>query len=213
MRRHRATPAEAIVHAQLEGMLVFPEPGANNLGGATGEGGVAEIVIHVFAFDGPVRRKHVFETAADGVTVAMPAIDRKGHRYATNTGADTDAIAPGETALGVEQRRTPSVADPAGRRAKLVGVPGYPRSQRERGAATVVARKPAILGFGTDHPVRSELVVGTTLHTAQELAAASLKAVVASERAADMAADIEAGPVIDRLRRRIGRSLRIGSRR
>src|ERR1700733_1481378 len=113
MRRCRAIPPEAIVHTQLEGMLVFPEPGSDDVGGAAGEGGVAEIVVHVFAFDGPVRCEDVFETAADSVTVAMRAIDRKAHRNATSTGADTDAIAPGVTALGVNQRRTPSVTDPA----------------------------------------------------------------------------------------------------
>ena len=38
------------------------------------------------------------------------------------------------------------------------------------------------------------------------------QAVSARERAADIAADVEAGPVVDRLRRRIGRSLGIGAR-
>src|ERR1700733_5333712 len=112
MRRGRAIPAEAIVHTQLEGMLVFPEPGSDDVGGATGEGGVAEIIVHIFAFDGPVWCEHVFETAADGVTVAMRTIDRKAHRNATSTRADTDAIAPGVTALGVNQRRTSTVANP-----------------------------------------------------------------------------------------------------
>src|ERR1700722_4774386 len=111
-------------------MLVFPEPGSDDVGGSTGERGAAEIVIHVFALNRPVWCEHVFETAADGVTVAMRTIDRKAHRNATSTRADTDAIAPGVTALGVNQRRTPSVTNPASHRAEFVGIAGYGGSRQ-----------------------------------------------------------------------------------
>src|SRR5437879_4346979 len=44
-RGSRATPAETIVHADLDGVLVVPEPGADDRGGSTGESGAAEVVI------------------------------------------------------------------------------------------------------------------------------------------------------------------------
>ena len=69
------------------------------------------------------------------------------------------------------------------------------------------------LSLGADHPVGRELVVEASLHAAEEAGIAALQGVVASEGAADMAADIEAGPVIDDRRRGIDRSLGIGAGR
>ena len=128
--------------------------------------------------------------------------------------ADIVVVAQGVTALGVEQRRTPGVAEPAGDRAELVvAAAGDQRAAREQHAIVVAAAEPAVLGFGAEHPVRVELVVEAALHAAHEADVAALQAVVARKGAADMAADIEAGPVVDHSRRGIGRSLGIGARR
>ena len=69
--------------------------------------------------------------------------------------------------------------------------------------------QPAVLGFGADHPIGRELIVEATLHAAEEARVAALQRVVARKGAADMATDIEAGPVIDDRGRGIGRSLGI----
>src|SRR6266446_536698 len=212
-RTDRATPPDAIVHADLDGMLVVPEMGANDRGRSAGESGIAEVVVLVFGLGGPVRREHVFETAADGVAVLVTAIGREGGRYAADGDSDIVVVAPGIAALGVEQRRAPSIAEPAGGRAKLVVVCGDQSASGEKHTIIVVVGKPAVLGLGTDHPVGCELVIEAALRTAHEPAAASLQAVVACESTAEMAADIEAGPVVNHFRRRIDGSLGVGTRR
>src|ERR1700688_3885462 len=120
----RATPAEAVVHADLDGVLVVPEAGADDRRGATGEGGAAEIVVLVFGLGGPVRCKHVFEAGADGIAVRVISVGGKRRRRTGNGHAEIVVVAPGVTALGVEQRRAPSVAEPAGDRTKLIGLAG-----------------------------------------------------------------------------------------
>src|SRR5258705_839176 len=212
-RTDRTTPAEAIVHADLDGMLVVAEAGANDLGRSAGESGVAEVVVLVFGLGGPVRREHVFETGTDGKTVLVGAIGGKRGRYAGDTDADIVVVAPGIAALGVKQRRTPRVAEPAGNRAKLVVIRGHKGASGEKHAIIVIVGKPAVLSLGTDHPVGCELVIEAALYAAHEPAAASIQAVVARESAADMAADVETGPVIKHLRRRIVRCLDVGGRR
>src|ERR1700676_5462079 len=204
-RSGRATPAETIVDADLDGMLVVPEVGADDRRRSAGERGAAEVVILVFGLGGPVRREHVFKTGADGVAVLASASGGKRGRYAGDGDADIVVVAPGVAALGVEQRRTPGVAEPAGGRAKLVVIGGYQGAAGEEYAIVVVG-KPAVLGLGTDHPVGCELIIEAALHATHEPAAASLQAVVARERAAEMAADIETGPVVNHFRRRIDRS-------
>src|SRR3984893_7353140 len=168
-------------------MLVVPETGADAGRGPAGEGGAAEIVILVFGLGGPVRREHVFETGADGVAVLVGGIGGKRRRHAGDSDADIGIVAPGITALGVEQRRSPGVADPSGDRAELVVLCSDRRGTRKH-QVTVVVGKPAVLGLGTDHPVGRELVVKAALHAAHEPAAASLQAVAARESAAEMAA-------------------------
>src|SRR5262249_43137391 len=97
----------------------------------------------------------------------------------------------------------------AGDGAKPLLPVGVGEAAREHGAD--IAAQPAILTLRADHPVRDELPVGADLHTAEETAVAvaaggeAREIVVAGEGAADMAADIEAGPIIDRHRYRIGR--------
>src|SRR4029077_1122381 len=114
--RERTAPAKPVVHTNLDGVLVVPEFGADDVGGAGGESGVAEVVILVLSLGRPVRREHVFQTAADGIAVLLVAAGGEGGRQAGNGDADIVVAAPGVTAFGVEQRRTPSVAQPAGYR-------------------------------------------------------------------------------------------------
>src|SRR5258706_9727409 len=109
-RTDRAAPPEAIVHADLDGMLVVPEVGADDRGRSTGKRRCAEIVVLVFGLGGPVRGEHVFETGADSVAVLVGAIGGKRGRYAADGDADIVVVAPGVAALGVDQPRAPSVA-------------------------------------------------------------------------------------------------------
>ena len=83
LRDHRATPAEAVVQADLDGVLVVAEAGADDRrAGPRGKGGVAEVVILVFGLGGPVRREHVFEAGADGIAVLVVAVGGEGRRRA-----------------------------------------------------------------------------------------------------------------------------------
>src|SRR5439155_11186416 len=101
-------------------MLVITESDANDRAGAGRESGVAEVVVLVFGLGGPVRREHVFETGADSKTVLVGAIGGKRGRYSGDTDTDIVVVTPGIATLGVEQRRAPGVAKPAGHRTKLV---------------------------------------------------------------------------------------------
>ena len=166
----------------------------------------------VFGLGGPVRREHVFETGADSKTVLVGAIGGKRGRYSGDTDTDIVVVTPGIATLGVEQRRAPGVAEPAGHRTKLVVIRGHKGASGKEHAIVVVG-KPTVLGLGTDHPVGCELVIEAALHTAHEPAAASLQAVVACESTAEMAADVEAGPVVNHFRRRIDGSLGVRARR
>src|ERR1700730_15807204 len=197
-RDHRATPVEAIVDASLDGMLVVAEPGADNDGGAGRERGAAEVVILVFSLGGPARGEHVFEAGANGVAVTVIAIGGEGHRHAARGYVEVVTVLPGITALGVKQRRAPGIAEPAGDRSKLIVLGGDQHAAREDHAVVVVVAQPAVLGFGTENPALGELIIGTTLHAAEEAAIVAGQAVVARERAADVTADIEAGPFVDR---------------
>src|ERR1700753_2151381 len=112
----RAAPAEPVVQTGLYGVLVVADAVADNFSRAAGEGGAAEIVILVLELGRPVRSEHVFQAGADSVAVIVVAGGGEGHARAAKADADI-VVAPGVTALGVEQRRTPSVAEAAGHRA------------------------------------------------------------------------------------------------
>src|SRR6266702_7772704 len=115
----RTAPAEAVVHTDLDGMLVLPATDADHVGRTGGDGRAAEVVILVFGLGRPVRREHVFEAGADGVAVLAVAGGGEGLRHAGDVDAEA-TVAPGVTTLGVEQRRAPGVADAAGHRPELV---------------------------------------------------------------------------------------------
>src|SRR3974390_3152407 len=119
----RAPPAERIVHTALDGVIVVAETRADNRRGTAGEGGVAEVVVLIFGLGRPVRGEHVFETRADGPAVLLVAGCRKADRGACRRDGDIRVVAPGITALGIDQPRPPRVADAARHGAELV-VPG-----------------------------------------------------------------------------------------
>src|SRR3954454_18943784 len=162
----RTAPAKAIVHADLDGMLVLPAADADNVDRTGGDRRAAEVVVLVLGLGRPIRREHVFEASANGIAVLAVAGGGEGLRNAGNIDAEA-AVTPGVTALGVKQRRSPGVADATGHRAELVGIGGHLRAQRERGTA-VVGRQPGILGLDTHDPIGRELVVEAALDTAEE---------------------------------------------
>src|SRR3954452_20667615 len=106
----RTAPAEAVVHTHLDGMFVLPAADADDVSGAGGEGGAAEIIVLVLGLGRPVRREHVLEAGADGVAVLAVPAGGKGRGHAGDVDPEA-AIAPGVTALGVEQRRPPGVTE------------------------------------------------------------------------------------------------------
>src|SRR3979411_797826 len=162
-------------------MLVFAESRADEDSGAGGEGGVAEIVVLVFDFGGPVRREHVFQAGADGVAVTSVAIGGESHRRAADAYAEVVTIPPRITTLGVKQRRAPGVAEATGARSKLVAVGGHEHAAGEQQAVVVIA-EPAVLGLDTDNPARSELIISAALDAAEEAAGAAVQAGVAPAR-------------------------------
>src|SRR6516165_7148119 len=192
-------------------MLIVPETGTDDLGGSGGEGGIAKIVVLVLAFDGPVRREHVFEPGTDRPAVAMISVGGEGHRRAGDADTDVVSAAPGVTALGIEQGRTEGVSETSSDRTKLVGVCGDQSTTGEENAVVAVAGEPAVLRFGAEHPVVCELVVEPALRATEESSVAALQAVRAGELSADMATDVKARPAVDDFGYRINRRLRVGA--
>src|SRR6266436_1516788 len=66
-------------------------------------------------------------------------------------------------------------------------------------------------GADTEDPGGGELIIEAALHAAEKAAIIARDAVVARERAADVATDVEAGPVVDR--RAVSRRLGVGTSR
>src|SRR5262245_35771344 len=207
--RARATEVEAVVDTDLHGVLVIAEAAERRQRRRRHEPAVAEVVVLVLDLARPVLGEHVFETGADGVAVAMAAVEREELRDAAEDECLV-VVGKGVTTLHVEQSRTPGVADAAGHRADAAAIIAVDVAVRERDIDGV-ATEPGVLGFGTDHPVRRELPVETTLHAAEEarvIVAAgneAVEGVVVAEGGAEVTADIEAGPVVDgsRDRRRL----------
>src|SRR5438445_9775139 len=87
--------SEMIVDADLDGA----EFGRTGIEAETAEGiGLAlEVREHVFGFGGPVRREHVFNAAADGVSGMHVAV-RNGK---AERGSGERVIGPGIAALGI----------------------------------------------------------------------------------------------------------------
>ena len=116
-RNHRAAEVEAIIDADLEGVFVEAEVAERHQRPRAREAGAAEIVIHVFPLGRPVRGEHVFEAGADGIAVAMVAIEDEGDRDAGECQGFA-VVGIGVTAFDIDQPRTPGVAEAAGDRAE-----------------------------------------------------------------------------------------------
>src|SRR5438552_9191365 len=162
----------------------------------------------------------IFDAAANGPAVLVVAVEREGDGNA-GKGQRLAIVGIGVAALDVEQRRTGSVADAAGDGAEAALVVAVDVTGGEDGAEVVLA-EPAILSFDTDDPARRELPVGAGLHAAEQARVViaqheTVEIVAGAEGAAEMAADIEAGPVVDRRgkHRRLGIAARaeIGAKR
>src|SRR5690349_12678057 len=197
---YRTGPVDAVINAGLEDMVVGGEAAGRNQRSGRAEIGVAEIIILIFGLGRPVRREHVFDADADGVTVAVVACRGERDRRAVER-YPLVVVGIGVTALHIEQARTPGVADTAGNRAEPALVIGVGEAAREDSAD--IAGQPAILAFEACDPVRIELPVRAGLQAAEHPAIAIIaggkaaEIIVARERAADMAADIEAGPFVE----------------
>src|SRR5262245_55274766 len=204
LRDHRAgaTEVEAVVDTDLHGVLVIAEAAERRQRRRRHEARVAEVVVLVLDLARPVLDEHVFETGTDGVAVAMAAVEREELRDAAED-ERLVVVSKSVTTLHVEQSWTPGVADSAGHRADAAAIIAIDIAVREYGVDGVAA-EPGVLGFGTDHPVRRELPVEAALHTAEEarvVVAAGNEAVervVVAEGDAEVTADVEAGPVVDR---------------
>src|SRR5258705_2845528 len=100
--------SEMIVDADLDGV----EFGGTGIEADTSQGiGLAlEVREHVLGLGGPVRREHVFDSAADGVS-GMDMAVRSGK---AERGSGQRVISPGIAALGIEQRRIHRDADTSG---------------------------------------------------------------------------------------------------
>src|SRR5580698_2535615 len=109
----RATEVEAIVQADLDGLIVGAEAAERSERNRSGEAARAEVVVHVLDLGRPILGEHVFETGTDGVAVAVVAVEAERDRSAGETQRFV-VVRISIAALHVEQGRTPSVADAAG---------------------------------------------------------------------------------------------------
>src|SRR5579872_2824560 len=163
-------------------MVVGAEAAERNECGRSGEAGIAEIIILIFQLARPVLGEHVFDTGADGPAIGVVAGECERHPHAGD-GVDDRLVVVGKAvaALYVDQAGTPSITEAAGQRAEPVLVVGIDGAAGENDAA-IVAGNPAVLGLGTNHPVRAELVIGAALQAAEEPAVA----VVAGRQATEI---------------------------
>jgi hypothetical protein len=141
------------------------------------------------------------------------AVEQEGGRHAAQ-GHPLIVVGIGVTAFDVEQARTPGVAKAGGDRAEAALIVGVDIGAGEGGGEIALA-EPGILAFGAEHPVRRELPIQTGLDAAEHAGAGiaqhrTVEVAAAAEGTADMAADIEAGPVIER-RRIDGRLVVVGA--
>src|ERR1700722_5915329 len=71
----RGTDVEAIVEADLDGLIVGAEAAERSKRDRSGEAARAEVVVHVLDLGRPILGEHVFETGTDGVAVAVVAVE------------------------------------------------------------------------------------------------------------------------------------------
>src|SRR4051812_8629700 len=116
-----------------------------------------EIIVLIFNLSRPIRREQVLKATAHRVADIVTARgecqwqagERIGHEHVVVL---TECDAP----LGVQQRRTPSVAETAGHRAEIAGAVRYREAAGYEGRRAGLAVSPGVLAFDTEDPVRRE---------------------------------------------------------
>src|SRR4029079_6480369 len=146
----RRTPVEAVVYAEFEGVFVIGERRDHDRR-RPNEGDIAEVVILIFKLDRPVRDQHVFDAAADRVSIVAVAVEAK--RPA--------GVSPCIAALGGEQRWSHRVTKAASDRSEV--------SVAEESQAAVAGVDETIIALDAEDQGRRKLVVHTNLATAHEL--------------------------------------------
>src|ERR1700731_4625995 len=211
-RHPRARPVEAVVDGRLHDMFVVAEAAERQESDRGNEPAAAEIIILIFDPGRPVPGEHVFQAGACGVAVAMAAIEgERDRKIAERQGLAVVGV--GVASLDVKQRRTKGEADAARHRGEGAPGVGVDESAGEEDAV-VAAAEPVVLAFDADEEVGGELVIGAGLPAAEQsalMAVADRKTAddfVTADGAADVAADVEAGPGVDRAG--VGRSLGVG---
>ena len=171
----------------------------------------AEAEIVVFELERPCGRQRIFYTAADGPTPSA-VLARTRENVAARVVVDDHVdvvLLPRGAALGVKERRAERVAQPPRDRAEQVGSDATIRCKKVatgNAETGVVAAGigPAQVGLGAKHHIPN-LIIGTDLTAADEGRAPHIIAerhrskrigeCGIFKRAADVSADIEAGPV------------------
>src|SRR5882724_13721326 len=105
-------------------MVLGAEVAERGKGGRSDEPAATEVIKLILGLGRPVLCEQVFEAGADGEAVAMAAIERERNRSASERHAFV-VVRKCIAALGVQQGRTPGVANAAGHgaeRALVVGV-------------------------------------------------------------------------------------------
>src|ERR1700694_5600424 len=96
-------------------MVVVAEAAERDQRGWGDEPAAAEVIVLILNLRRPVLGEHVFQTGADGVAVAMAAIERERDRGASERQGFV-VIGIGIAALNVEQGRAPGITGRAGPR-------------------------------------------------------------------------------------------------
>ena len=177
-----------------------------------------EVDIFVFGLRGPIAADGVFETEARGPSGLVVA--NREQRRDTVGIVDVDMrVSPGDAAGDVRHEPVEGIADAAAHRADIVerGVEGHRRTRQCRAVKRPRERR---IGFDAEHDAVGELAVVAELIAAAEPGCAVRQddallgqRIGAGSEArvavAEMAADIEAGPLVDgfrgaRLQRQVG---------
>src|SRR5262249_47470297 len=127
--------------------------------------GVIKVEVLILHLCRPVRREHVFETAAHRVAGVI-TIDAEIRIKERGDHGESTIVTEPDTTLGINESRPPRITETACDRSKPVAAISESADPIRKGAIAV--RKAADLAFNTDHPVRSELIVSADLTAAQE---------------------------------------------
>src|SRR5438132_8567974 len=100
-----AREIEAVIHADLERVLVIVEGAERHQRRRRNEAAVAEIIVLILGLHRPARREHVFGAAADGPAVAVSIAEQEGDGNAAESHA-LAVVGIGVAALYIDQRRS-----------------------------------------------------------------------------------------------------------